>query len=894
MAEKKLYLVDGYALIYRAYYALIKNPLTNARGEPTGALFGFASYLLRLLETYDCPYVAVVMDSPKPTFRHEMYDQYKANRAEMPDDLKVQIPVIRQFIETCNVATVIQEGLEADDLIARLTHDAVDDGFEVFLVTRDKDLMQLIGPHVTMLAPEGSGTLSPLGVDEVFDKMGVRPDQIVDYLSLIGDASDNIPGVPGVGPKTAKKILGATSDIETLLKDVSVLANPRLIDKIEGNRELLLLSKRLVTLRTDKPVSCSLEDLARKPVNGPACTRLLRDMECRSLLRSPLLAQTTKTPETAVTIVNSAGELPGIAAAVKEHGRCALLSLSSETPSVHSFQVGLAIALDETRVWYIPTGHLAWDTIPPETVYTQLKEVLESPDIYKTGHNLKQEIHFASRHGVSLRGLTFDTMIAAYLLDPGKRDYDCAGLVDQWLMRGIDSTASLFGSGRQRRNGEEIPVEEAGRVVSGLAAAVISLEKKLRAPLHERNSMELYETIEMPLVPVLAGMERQGIRIDIPYLGELSEEYAERAVAISRKLYDMAGEEFNINSPKQIGEVLFDRLGLPAPKKTKTGAHSTSVVVLEKLADEYPIARKILDYRELQKLLSTYIDALPAQAVPPLNRVHTSFNQTVTATGRLSSTDPNLQNIPVRSEDGKRIRNAFIPAEDMVLVSADYSQIELRILAHLSDDPFLKQAFEEDRDIHTQTASAIYQIFPEMVTPEMRRAAKTINFGLMYGMGPINLARQLGIPFTEARSFIDAYFQQFPTIKRYMESTIESARKLGYTETLLGRRRYLPEIAASNRVIREAAERTAINTPVQGTAADIIKIAMIAIDRTLTDQFPAARMLLQVHDELVFEIDEEHAVTFCEWVKESMSGAYGLSVPLKVDAGIGKNWNEAH
>jgi DNA polymerase-1 len=503
-------------------------------------------------------------------------------------------------------------------------------------------------------------------------------------------------------------------------------------------------------------------------------------------------------------------------------------------------------------------------------------------------------MHFAFQQGVRLRGLSFDALIAAYLLDPGKRDYDCAGLVDQWLMRSADSVATLFGSGRQRRSGEEIPVEDAARILSGLAAACIPLETKLRSLLNERNAAGLYDTIELPLVTVLAGLEQQGIRIDIPYLEQLSAEYGSRASAITTELYHMAGEEFNINSPKQIGEVLFDRMGLPKPKKTKTGAHSTSVAVLENLADDYPIARKILDYRELQKLLSTYIDALPAQSVPPLDRVHTSFNQTVTATGRLSSTDPNLQNIPVRSEDGKRIRNAFIPAEHMALVSADYSQIELRILAHLSDDPFLKQAFEEDRDIHTQTASAIYQIFPEMVTPEMRRAAKTINFGLMYGMGPINLARQLGIPFAEARSFIDAYFLQFPTIKRYMETTIDSARKLGYTETLLGRRRYLPEIAASNRVIREAAERTAINTPVQGTAADIIKLAMIAIDRTLAEQFPTARMLLQVHDELVFEIDEEHAEKFREWVQESMSSAYALSVPLKVDAGIGRNWNEAH
>ncbi len=896
MDKKELYLIDGYALIYRAYYAFLKNPLTNSSGQPTGALYGFAGYLLRLLETYNCPYIAVAMDSSKPTFRHLMYNKYKANREEMPEELKLQLPYIRQFIDACNIPTVIQEGLEADDLIATLTLTAVDAGFDVFLVTKDKDLMQLVGPHVTMLAPEGSGTLLPFGVAQVIEKMGVGPERIVDYLALIGDASDNIPGVAGVGPKTALKILEQVENVEKLLENTAIIANPKLRQKIDENRELLILSKQLATLKTDSPIVFSLDELARQPVNGAACSKLLREMECLSLLKSPLFAAQTTAPAPATNdvIVDTSESLAKLTAAVRERGSCAFLSLAHDASPINLERIGLSIAIDDATSFYLPLHHGSGNNLPADAVAAFLREILASPSIRKIGHDVKREMHFAQQDNSELSGVAFDCMIAAYLLDPGKRAYDLPALIGQWLMQTADPLETLFTIGKQKRIGADIPVDEAAKTMCALTRSLVALEKKLRPLLHERNVQSLFETIELPLAAVLARLERQGVRVDVVYLKELSVEYGARLAAIAAELYAMAGEEFNINSPKQIGEVLFDRLHLPAPKRTKTGAHATGIEILEKLADEYPIARRILDYRELQKLLSTYIDALPAQVNVKSGRVHTSFNQTIAATGRLSSTDPNLQNIPIRSEDGKRIRDAFIPAEGALLVSADYSQIELRILAHLSNDPLLKQAFAEDKDIHTQTASAIYGIFPEMVTPEMRRAAKTINFGLMYGMGPINLARQIGVSFTEARQFIDAYFRQFPTIKRYMESTIESARKLGYTETLLGRRRYLPEINASNRMVREAAERTAINTPVQGTAADIIKIAMIDIDRAMPEHFPAAKMLLQVHDELVFEIPKENAEPFRDWVVKAMSSAYQLSVPLKVDAGIGKNWNEAH
>ncbi len=896
MPEKKLYLIDSHALIYRAYYALLKNPLTNSAGQPTGAFYGFAGYVLRLLETYDCPYVAAVMDSPTPTFRHQVYAQYKANREEMPDELRSQIPIIRRFIDACNIPTIIQDGLEADDLIANVTLKAVSAGFEVFLVTRDKDLMQLIGPKVTMLAPEGSGILESYDERKVIEKMGVEPLKIADYLALIGDSSDNIPGVPGIGPKSACKILEQAGSVERLLEKPSLLDNPRLRQKIEENLELLSLSKRLAALRTDDPLTFSLGDLARKPFDLAACSSIIHEMECRSLLKSVLFTRQPHIAAAAASaeIVTTAEQCAKLASTIRQRGSCALISLLSGSSPPRMRQIGCAVALDESDIHYVPLEHASGSNCPSSLFSEHLRSVLESSGILKFGHNLKSEIHAARIRGIALQGLAFDCMIAAYVLDPGRRDYGCATLADQLIMQRHDSVEDMIGNGRNRRVCEEIPVEEAARTMGALARSLLIIERKLRPVLVEKKVQPLYDTIEMPLVPVLARMEMQGVGIDLPYLRELSGEYGMRLSAIEAELFEMAGERFNINSPRQIGELLFDRLGLPAPKRTKTGAHATGVEVLEKLAENYPIARRILDYRELQKLLSTYIDALPAEIVPETGRVHTCFNQTIAATGRLSSTEPNLQNIPVRTEDGKRIRNAFVAREGSVLVSADYSQIELRLLAHLSGDPFLKKAFAEDKDIHTQTASAIYGIFPEMVTPEMRRAAKTINFGLMYGMGPLNLSRQIGVTFTEARSFIEAYFRQFPTVKRYMEASVESARRLGYAETMLGRRRYLPDINASNRIVREAAERTAVNTPVQGTAADIIKMAMIDIDREMPSVFPDARMLLQVHDELVFEIPERNADRLRDWVVDAMSGAYELSVPLKVDAGIGRNWNEAH
>ena len=893
MTEKKLYLIDGHALVYRAYYAFVKNPLTSSKGLPTSAVFGFANYLIRLIESYSCPYLAVVMDSSAPTFRHEMYEQYKANREEMPADLKVQMPLIRELIDAFNIPVIKQDGLEADDLIACLTKMATADDFDVFLITKDKDLMQLIGPRVKMLAPDGTGVLQLLDVKDVVEKMGIGPEKIVDYLALIGDASDNIPGVPGVGPKTALKILECGGSVENILINPSVLENPKLIQKITENKELLRLSKDLATLKCDIGLSLEMDALLRQTPDREKCIAFFKELGLTSFLRNPLFGEAKKLrPD--VKIITDLSQIPALVEKIKSAGYMCIDTQTTGLIPRAAQLIGIAISLDDTEAVYIPVGHLeVMHNCNLQSVLDLLQEVIENPAIAKIGQNLKYDYQVFKNYGIQFNGITFDTMIAAYVIDPGKRTFDLEVLVAEWLE--MDTT--LFSQIVNEKKGEtfaDLPVNKAAVYVAEIVCLPFLLKKKLEVVLAEKNCQKLFTEIEMPLVHVLADLEWQGMLIDTGLLESLSKEYTSVLTGLSEEVYLLAGEQLNLNSPKQIGEILFDKLQLPAPKKTKSGTHSTSVDILEKLAPDYPIVQKILDCREVQKLLSTYIDALPQQILAQSGRVHSSFNQTVAITGRLSSTNPNLQNIPVRTDGSKRIREAFIAKPGFVLVSADYSQVELRILAHLSKDSFLIQAFVNDQDIHTQTASAIYGTFPELVTAEMRRTAKTINFGLMYGMGPINLSRQLGISFGEAKIFIDKYFEQFPTIKNFMETTIKGARELGYTETLLGRKRYHPEINAQNRTIREAAERTAINTPVQGTAADIIKIAMVNIHKDINDFYKDARMLLQVHDELVFEVPESQSDAFCSWVIGKMSTAYELIVPLKVDGGIGENWSTAH
>jgi len=897
--EKKLYLIDGYAFAYRAYYALIRSPLINSKGFPTGAVYGFANYILHLIKDYNCPYMAVVMDSRTPTFRHMAYEPYKANRAAMPDDLKLQMPVIEELMEAFNMPVIRRNGFEADDLIATLTRRAVTEGFEVFLVTKDKDLMQLIGPNVRMLAPESAGVFHILGPDDVIGKMGVRPGQILDYLSMVGDSSDNIPGVPGVGPKSAAKIL-ETLTVDQILKDPSLLESPKMVSKFTEHKDQLALSKMLATLRFDVELGFGLDTLKRGEFDLPRCRKLLEKLEFVSMLKSPVFGGGGAKFDPVVRNVDNLEALNDIVCRIKGAGEVSIGIIAAGQLPRAAGLTGISLAVDPSEAFCVRfeggTGvspenegvvgdndlfgnqHVNNDiniygkdktsaAVNKSDALKILAEVIESTQIKKIGHDLKFGSQVLRREGLTLQGVTFDTMLAAYIIDPGKRLHDLADMAREKLGLEIEPDCAV--------------------------CAVLLLRDKFLPALSEKNCKYLFNDIEMPLSPVLAGLEWHGVLVDTDLLSALSAEYGNELAQITREIYDMAGQEFNLNSPKQVAAVLFDKLGLHAGKGTKSGAKSTNVDVLEKLAEDHPIASKILDYREKQKLLSTYVDALLHQILPETGRVHTSFNQAVTATGRLSSTNPNLQNIPIRTETGRKIREAFIAPAGCVLVSADYSQIELRILAHLSNDPVLIQAFIDDRDIHTQTASAVYSIFPEMVTPEMRRAAKTINFGLMYGMGPVNLSKQLGVSFYDAKRFIDSYFDQFPSIRKYIDASMQSVRDRGYAETLLGRKRYLPDINSSNRNIRESMERTAINTPVQGTAADIMKIAMIKVYAKM-NEWPGTKMLLQVHDELVFEVPEGSAKKFADWVSEEMSAAYRLKVPLKVDAGIGKHWGAAH
>lgn len=892
-SDKHLYLIDGYGLAYRAYFAMIRNPLTNSKGLPTSAVFGFTNYLLRILQDDQCTYCAVVFDSPKPSFRKQLYSEYKANRAKMPEDLSIQIPYLYKMVECLNVPSIVKDGYEADDILASITRRAEREGFLVSLITKDKDLMQLVSEKVQILAPETGGTFTKMGPKEVNEKMGVPPERIGDLLALMGDSSDNIPGIPGIGPKTALKILQKAETVENLIKDLSVIDNAKLRTKIETNIDSLHLSTKLVTLCCDSCDDIDLSTLKRENVRVESCIQLFQEMEFNSFLKNPLF-DTTKKTDCAVHVIDSLSTLAALVEKIEEVG---IVSIDTETTSLQprgADIVGISIAVTDTQAWYVPLGHHDGNTVPLDKALSLLKPMIESETVKKIGQNLKYDYQVFKNYSIIMRGIYFDTLVAAYLIDPGRRQYSLDALAAQWLNIRTIPIESLIGKkGVNQKSFAEVSVDDAATYAGEDAVIPLQLMKLLLPILQERDLVTLFEKIEMPLITVLAEMEWYGILVDGKLLKELSLEYGEQLTKISNEVYALAGEEFNLNSPKQISEIFFNKLGLPKSKRTKTGL-STDVNALEKLSIQYPIARKLLDYREVQKLLSTYIDSLPNQVHSRTGRVHTSFNQTITATGRLSSNDPNLQNIPIRTENGKRIREAFIAPENSLLVCADYSQIELRILAHLSGDTHLIEAFQNDQDIHTQTASAVYGVFPELVTSEMRRTAKTINFGLMYGMGPINLSRQLGISFREAESFIAIYFKQFPTIQRFMNECIEKARTNGYSETLMGRRRYLPDITAENRRVREAAERTAINTPVQGTAADIIKIAMITIDEHIKSAFPEAVMLLQVHDELVFEVPRNSVTAFKQWVAEKMNNAYPLSVPLKVDVGEGENWCTAH
>ena len=885
---RRLYLIDGSSYIYRAYFAI--RHLSNSKGFATNAVLGFTNMLLKVVREHAPDHLAVVFDAKGPTFRKELYPEYKANRTAMPEDLVPQIPYIKEVVRAFNMPAIEKPGYEADDIIATLAKKFAAEGLEITVVTGDKDLMQIVSERIRLLDTMKDKVS---GLEEVAERFGGTPDKVIEVQALAGDSSDNIPGVPGIGEKTAVKLIREFGTVENLLECCAEVKG-KMGEKLREFAEQARLSKRLVTLVDDLPLDLDYSSFALSEPNRKALTALFKELEFHKLIQE--FSTESRADGAGYRGVLDAAGLDELTAELRRAGRFAFDTETTSLDAVRADLVGFSFSIKEKEAWYVPVGHRylgAPEQLDSKHVLEALRPLLEDPELFKIGQNLKYDLLVLRRAGIEVKGPFFDTMIASYLAQSAAKSHGMDALASDLLGHKTVSYAEVTGSGRNRIGFEEVEVEKAIHYAAEDADITLRLATVLEPKLDEAEQRCLFDEVEMPLVEVLTAMEWAGIRIDSAFLGALSKEMEGKLATLEREIHELARGPFNIASPKQLGEVLFERLGLPKGRKTKTG-WSTDVEVLSALAEQHPVAARILEHRSLAKLKNTYCDALPKLVNPDTGRIHTSFNQAVTATGRLSSSEPNLQNIPIRTEEGGRIREAFIPAEGNVLLAADYSQIELRILAHLADEAVLKESFAQGEDIHKRTASEVFGVFPEMVTSEMRRQAKTINFGVIYGMGAFSLGKDLGIPTREAQVFIDNYFARYPGIKTFMESKKEEARAKQYVTTLLGRRCAVPEIASSNGAIRAYAERNAINYPIQGSAADIVKVAMVRIHRRLAQEGLKTRMVLQVHDELVFDVPEGELEQVRELVRSEMEGALALSVPLLVDIGVGANWREAH
>jgi len=907
--RKRLYLIDGNSYIYRAFHA-IRN-LSNSRGFPTNAIYGFATMLLKIVREEQPDYLAVVFDTKGPTTRHEYYPQYKATRPPMPEAMVPQIPVIWDLVRAYRIPVIQQQGIEADDLLAAAAREGLKHHLDVVLVSGDKDLLQLVGPHVVVLDTMKEQRWTPEAVEK---RYGIGPERLVQMMALMGDVIDNVPGVRGVGEKTAIELVKQFGNLEQLYERIDEVKGARR-KALEAGREAAFLSRRLVTLDADVPFGATLDELRPQEPDTAAALSIFREMEFSRLVRE-LGAGTTDSAHASAGDV-AAGQRPHPVrpardyrlVVTREHlsALVRLLRASDgfavdlETTSLEPLRaeiVGISFSAAPHTAWYVPVGHRylgAPAQLPLDEVLAALGPLLVDPALPKYGQNIKYDALVLARAGVELAGIGFDTMVASYVINPTRHQHNLTELALEYLGEQVTTYKDVAGSGKKQISFSEVEVEKA-RDYSGEDADVAFRLTKLLAPkIEELGFHSLYYDLELPLVAVLARIERNGVCIDSQRLRDGSKEADIQLQELMRRIWAIAGVEFNINSPKQLGEVLFDKLGLPVLRRTKTG-RSTDEDVLTRLAASHELPAEILAWRSLAKLKNTYLDVLPTLVNPETGRVHTSFNQTVTATGRLSSSDPNLQNIPVRTELGKRIRESFTAAPGSILVSADYSQIELRIMAHLSGDAELCDSFRRGADIHARTAALMFGLDAAAVSAEQRRAAKAINFGIIYGMGAYGLSQQLGIDQKQAKEFIERYFERYPGVRLWLDRTIEEARRAGFVETLLGRRRYLPEITATNRSVAQFAERMAINTPVQGTAADMIKQAMLAIDRELAapGRRWRGRMVLQIHDELLFEVPEGEADRLVAMVREKMEGVMKLAVPVQVDVGRGLNWAEAH
>lgn len=910
--KKRLFIIDGHALCYRAYFAFIRNPLLNSDGQNTSAIFGFARMLLRLIADQKPDYLAVAFDPPKKSFRFQVYPEYKANRQKMPDDLRSQIDEIKQMIATLGIMRIEEADFEADDVLGTFAKKYASKDVEVMLVTGDKDAYQLVGGNVKIYAnKKGISEYEIYGPKEVEQMLGVRPDQVIDYMALTGDTSDNIPGVKGIGEKTAQKLIETYESLDGLYARIDEVKGKQR-ETLLREKEMAYLSRDLVTVRTDLPVTHAIDEFAFAGIDPDAAVHYFRKLEMGSIIKDFFGTEVVQGEPAKKTdgekesgagvetkryrILRSEDDLTRMIDLIRSAGEVSLDTETTSLSPVEAELVGMSFSIREREGWYLPLlsrGMFSEEYPDPERSLSILKPLLTDPSVRKIGQNIKYDSIVLMNYDIELAGVSFDTMVASYLLAPNERRHNLDDLAQKHLNYTTISFKELVGTGKNAVPVEEVPLEKISEYAIEDADIAWRLYLLFRDKIGAGELAGLFHDMEMPLVGVLADMERAGVKIDTGHFKKLEARNREMLAGVEEKIYDAAGRRFNINSTRELSQVLFDELKLKPQRKTKTGL-STDIRVLESLQGAHPIIESLITYRTLSKLKNTYIDTLPKLISPKTGRIHTSYNQTVVATGRLSSSDPNLQNIPVRDELGREIRRGFVPEKGCVLLSADYSQIELRVAAHLSADENMIRAFKEGIDIHSMTASSVFGVPIDRVAPEMRRQAKIINFATIYGVSPFGLSQQAEIGVKEAAEFIRIYFQTYPGFKRFIDDTIEFARTNGYVMTMLGRKRAIDEINSETSFRREGAERIAINTPIQGTSADMIKIAMINISNEFKKMKLETRMIMQVHDELVFEAPEGELDRVRKIVVENMEHALELAVPVKVDVGIGKNWEEAH
>jgi DNA polymerase-1 len=879
--KEKLFLIDGNSYCYRAFYAI--KELRNSKGKPTNAVYGFILMLKKLLEKEKPAYLAVAFDLKGPTFRHKQFEDYKVQRKPMPDDLASQMSLIKDAISAYNIPIFEKQGFEADDILATIAKRISQQGIDVYIVTGDKDMFQIVDKNIKVYSTHKDELIYD---SEMVKKRfsGLGPENISDFIALAGDASDNIPGVRGIGEKTAIELIKEFGSLDNIYKNLDKIKSEPRRKMLSEQENSARMSKELAMIELDVPIETDIAAMRVKDPDSEKLLEIFKELEFKSFAREIASCNSEVHKEACYKTIYTLGDFKNFIQELKKKLEFVLdIETTSEQP-MEAKLVGISFCWKEGEAYYVSLSRI-------RDALDELRPILEDAKIKKIGQNIKYDKLVLSNYGIEVKGIAFDTMIASYLLNPSRMSHGLDDIAFEYLDHKMTSIDELLGTGKKRVTMDMVDIEKVSMYLCGDSDVTLRLKNLFEKEIFKKELEPLFKNIELPLVDVLSDMEKNGIKIDVDFLKETSSEMEKELSSLIKDIYQIAGEEFNINSPKQLSQVLFERLGLPIVKKTKTGA-STDVEVLEKLSSLHPLPKELLRYRELSKLKSTYVDALPELINKKTGRLHTSFNQAVTATGRLSSSNPNLQNIPIKTEEGRKIRKAFIGEKGNFIMSADYSQIELRILAHLSKDPELIAAFEKDSDVHTHTASLIFGVDEKDITPEMRANAKTVNFGIIYGISAFGLSKGLGIDPGSAQQFIDSYFERYTRVKIYMEDKIEEARSTGYVTTLFNRRRYIPEIKTGGMREQQQAERIAINTPVQGSAADLIKIAMINIHRKTKERNLKSLMTLQVHDELVFEVPKDELGKMKELVKEEMEGAVELLVPIKVSIQYGKNWME--